>query len=173
MITVYADNTDLNDQDLTSLANWDLLYSLTLGGKNITAAVLRNVRPCPFIGSVSLRLVSRGFEPGDIVPLEDKKYLSYLCLEGNSMPEGVMDRIGRLEHLRYLDLGGCPVTDTRLAHLVNLQNLARLCLRGSKVSAGGLKYLVRLKKNYGGSTYQRQPLLRTRWKKGCTGSFQN
>jgi internalin A len=144
VVTVYMDDCDLNDRDLACLAKWPLRW-VTLAGKNLSAAVLQHLRSDAHLQCLGLHLVNRGFEARDIEPLEGKKYLRYLCLEGNSMPPSVMHRISRLTSVYILDLTGCPVTDDGLVHLVDLNPL-KLSLAGSKVTASGLKHLMPLER---------------------------
>ena len=61
------------------------------------------------------------------------------------MPDGVVERIGRLTSIDTLDLTACPVTDNGLAYLVGLKWLRKLSLSGSKVARSGLKHLMPLK----------------------------
>lgn len=107
--------------------------------------MLQHLRHDSNLVQLSLRLTNGGFEPKDIDFLEGKP-LHYLCLEGNSMPEGVMARIARFIYLGNLDLTRCPVTDDGAAHLRNLRYLSHLSLDGSKVTAAALKNFEPLKK---------------------------
>jgi hypothetical protein len=143
VITVYTDNTDLADREFWCFERWPL-QSVTLAGPNLTARVLRYLGADTDLRGVSLHLAGRGFEPSDIEPLGGRRCPFYLCLEGNSAPEGVMVQIGRLTNIDDLDLTGCPVTDAGLAHLSGLGWLGKLSVARSKVTAEGLHHLAPL-----------------------------
>ncbi|QDT14542.1 Leucine Rich repeats (2 copies) [Alienimonas californiensis] len=110
LTSVFADETDFDDDDLASVVACERLQSLTLRGAAVTDAGIRT--------------------------LPKRPTLRWLSLTDTAVTDETVRRLAeRCPNLDHLDLSGTRVTDAALPHLARFTSLTVLNLAGTRVTA--------------------------------------
>jgi len=133
----------IEDQSVPYIARLTGLRALNADNAEISANGLQGLCALSELRELTLAGADK-FDAGAVAGFPSFKKLERLVLRGTNVTDESLRYIGKLSHLRVLDLTRSNVGDAGLAHLTQLDKLAELALAQARVEGPGLVHLASL-----------------------------
>lgn len=80
-----------------------------------------------------------------LISINTKRFSEYGYASKSAMIIELVDALGKLPRLKFLDISDNNIEDTELEHIVKLRSLTSLIMRWNRIKDTGAKYIAQLR----------------------------